>query len=124
MFSLFRKNIENVGSRGENQAEKFLRKQGYKIIERNFRIRAGEIDIIAKDNDQLVFVEVKTRTDCCRELLTASINRNKQRRMIRTAQYYLVKNKYKCLTGRFDVIFVTNNGWDTKIEHIKDAFTL
>lgn len=118
MFRLFRKDL---GNRGEVFAVKFLRRQGYKILERNFRLRSGEIDIIAKDGNQLVFVEVKTRSSDNQEFLRASVNRGKEKRLLKTASYYLEKQKYQGLTSRFDVIFIVANNGKMKIEHLKNV---
>lgn len=111
-----------LGYKGENLAVKFLRRSGYKILERNFRLRSGEIDIVAKDGEQLVFVEVKTRSSDNQEFLRTSVNRGKEKRLAKAAAYYLNKKEYNGLTGRFDVVFVVNDNGGTKIEHIKDAF--
>lgn len=118
-FRLFNKSL---GDRGERLAVKFLRKQGYKIIERNFRIKSGEVDIIAKDGNQLVFVEVKTRSSSNQEFLRASVNRGKGKRITKTALYYLKKNKYQGMTARFDVVFIIVTNGSHKIELVKDAF--
>jgi putative endonuclease len=122
MFKLFRRNNKDLGDRGEKLAVKFLRRQGYKILERNFRIRQGEIDIVARDGEQLVFVEVKTRGSNNQEFLRTSVNRGKGKRLFKTASYYLGKQKYRGLTSRFDVVFVVADNGNTRIEHIKDAF--
>lgn len=119
MFRLFTKDL---GKRGENLAVKYLKKNRYKILERNFRIKSGEIDIVAKDGEQLVFVEVKTRSRDNNEFLTVSVNKGKQRRIEKTALWYIEKNKYHDMTARFDVIFIVRENGSTKIEHIKDAF--
>lgn len=121
MFRLFRRE-KDLGRKGEALAVKYLKRQGYKIIERNFRLRSGEIDIVARDGNQLVFVEVKTRSSNNQEFLRTSVNRNKEKRLIKTATYYLGKQKYHGLTSRFDVVFVVNDNGRSKIEHIKEAF--
>lgn len=122
MLRLFKKTNNNLGNRGESLAVKFLKRQGYKILERNFRLRSGEIDIVARDGDKLVFVEVKTRSSSNQEFLRTSVNRGKEKRLSKTASYYLGKQKYQGMTGRFDVIFVVADNGKTRIEHIKDAF--
>lgn len=120
MFKLFRK--ENLGNRGEVLAAKFLRRQGYRILERNFRLRSGEIDIVAKDGDQIVFVEVKTRASDNQEFLRTSVNRGKEKRLLKTASYYLEKQKYQGLVSRFDVVFIVASNGGMKIEHVKNVF--
>lgn len=122
MFKLFKRSSKDLGNRGERLAVKFLARQGYKILERNFRLKSGEIDIIARDGDQIVFVEVKTRSSDNQEFLRASVNRGKEKRISKTASYYLGKEKYHGLKGRIDVVFIVNNNGKTKIEHIKNAF--
>lgn len=121
---LFRRDPRRLGLDGEKLSVKYLKRQGYKILERNFRIRSGEIDIVARDGNQLVFVEVKTRSSNNQEFLRASVNRSKEKRIIKTASYYLGKQKYSGLTGRFDVIFIIYDNGKAKIEHIKAAFSL
>lgn len=134
-FKLFSNNNKELGNKGERLAERFLRRQRYKIIERNYRTRGGEVDIIAKDGNQLVFIEVKTRSSDNQEFLRTSVNRGKSKRLAKTAVYYLKKNKYQGVTARFDVVFVIiKNGspphqkfWRGdrhKIELVKDAFRL
>lgn len=122
MLRLFKKTNNNLGNRGESLAVRYLKRQGYKILERNFRLRSGEIDIVARDGDKLVFVEVKTRSSSNQEFLRTSVNRGKEKRLSKTASYYLGKQKYQGMTGRFDVIFVVADNGKTRIEHIKDAF--
>jgi putative endonuclease len=87
-------------------------------------LRGGEIDIIAEDNGQIVFVEVKTRVSSSREFVMATINKEKQRKISKTALYFISKNRYTDYSGRFDVIFISGNTFCPDIEHIKDAFTL
>lgn len=122
MFRLFKR--KDLGNRGETLAVKFLKRQGYKILERNFRLKSGEIDIVAKDGNNIVFVEVKTRSSNNQEFLRTSVNRGKEKRLIKTASYYLGKQKYQDLTSRFDVVLIVANNGETRIEHIKDAFNL
>src|SRR5215203_1630110 len=80
--------VDTLGERGENVAAKFLRNQGYKILERNFRTSLGEIDIIARDGRTLVFVEVKTRVydDPAPE---ENVNAHKQHQITKSAKMYL-----------------------------------
>lgn len=116
--------IENqqLGNIGEDTAVKYLKRQGYRILERNFRLKLGEIDIIALDNKELVFVEVKTRDSNNYEFLVSSVNKNKEKRLIKTASYYMQKKNLEDITGRFDIIFVTGSNGHMEIEHLKDAF--
>ena len=116
---LSRKMPEN-GRSGEDSAAKYLDEKGMEIICRNFRYRGGEIDIIALDNETLVFIEVKTWSVYGIDALEHGINRKKQQRIIETAKYFLLVNrKYRYMAIRFDVIFVAPGG----ITHLASAFT-
>ena len=97
-----------TGKKGEDLACDFLKKQGYKIIERNFRIRGGEIDIIAQDGNTLVYVEVKTRTSHQFGYPEEAVTRWKLRFLERAAKYYRNNRKYINLPAleRIDVVVV------------------
>lgn len=111
-----------LGSKGESLAAQFLRKQGYTIIAHNYTTRIGEIDIIARDGETIVFVEVKTRSDdtFCEPYEAVTIA--KREKMKKVASLYLQKQK-KEFPARFDVISITcqKNG-QKEIRHITDAF--
>lgn len=109
---------KSTGDYGESLACDFLRKLGYKILERNFRIRGGELDIIAKDKDQIVFIEVKTRYTHEYGDPAESVTPWKVRFLIRAAQFYLLKNKLIESAYRIDVITVDFTDGQ-KIEHLK-----
>ena len=124
-----------TGNFGEDAAAKHLKKHGYRILERNYVALGNEIDIIAKSKDSLIFVEVKTRTVGHESELesrpAASVNYEKQRKIISAASYYLSQNEYNPklfgLNVRLDVIEVyikTENGKrkTDKICHIEGAF--
>lgn len=123
-FSLFRRDTKWLGAKGERLAAKYLRRQGYRLLERNFRSPGGEIDIIAQDGDGLVFVEVKTRRGRREEFIKASVNRNKMRRLVRTSLYYLKGAKINYQTARYDVVFIKTADRPPAVEHIKNAFSL
>ena len=106
-----------LGLFGGKQAEKFLKKLGYKIIENNSYSRFGEIDIIAKDNDVLVFVEVKKRKNTSFGGGAEYVTVSKQKKIIATANLFLQKHNIDC-DVRFDVIEIN----DDNINHIKNAF--
>ena len=96
-----------LGALGERLAAEHLERQGYRILERNFRCRMGEIDLIARRENELVFTEVKLRKDAshgeAREFVAAS----KQRKLLLTAEYYLAARPWaQELQARFDVIEV------------------
>lgn len=111
----------NIGKKGEDTAEKYLIKNGYEIIERNFSCRQGEIDIIAKDKDEVIFIEVKTRTNTEYGRPIDSITYFKQNHILKSIKYYLYLNKLENEYIRIDVIeiFFKNNKF--YINHIKNA---
>lgn len=113
-----------TGSHGEDLACKYLQKLGYKILERNFRIRGGEIDIAAKDREELVFVEVKTRYSHHFGLPVESITPWKIRSLLKTAQFYLQKISWGNKPYRFDVITVDfTHSEKPAVDHIKNAIS-
>ncbi len=83
-----------TGMRGEIIAKKFLQKKGYKIVEQNFRTKYSEMDLVAKKNNVLVFVEVRTKTNEHFGSPEQTINKNKINRLVRSAQAYAAYNKY------------------------------
>jgi putative endonuclease len=100
----------SLGKYGEGQAVAALETAGMKIIDRNYRSKAGEIDIIALDGETIVFVEVKTWSAYGLEDLQYSVDIKKQNKIIKTAKYFLSENrKYSNMAIRFDVIFVKKN---------------
>lgn len=108
-----------MGAKAEEIAANFLNKQGYCIIQLNFYSRVGEIDIIARENGYLVFIEVKYRVNLNMGAPEEAITLRKRNHMIKTARYYLFKNKYSQETPcRFDVVSIL--GEDIKIT--KNAF--
>ena len=110
---------KHTGDYGENLACDFLKKLGYKILERNFRIRGGEIDIIAKDQYDLVFVEVKTRYTHEFGPPAESVTPWKIRFLIRASQFYLLKNNLIDKPFRIDVVTVDFTK-GKEVEHIKN----
>ena len=115
-----------LGRWGEKQARRFLKRQGYRILQKNVVTPLGEIDIVAVDGDVLVFVEVKTRTtDEFGGPLTA-VGRAKRRKVIQTARGYLARHATPDTPCRFDVVGVTCvEGQETpEIELVRDAFSL
>jgi len=116
---------QNLGQSGEDIAADFLSKKGYAILLRNYRCRYGEIDIIARKDEVLVFIEVKTRTDETFGSPAAAVTFRKQRQISKTAQYYLAERNLFDASARFDVVsIILNPGQRTLIEIIPDAFDL
>ena len=110
-----------LGKKGEELAEKFLRKEGYEILERNWRFGKDEIDIIAFDGEFLVVAEVKTRKSNYFGEPEENVSRTKQRFLVRAANAYIEKNNISNET-RFDIISVLFSGTNYQIKQIKDAF--
>ena len=115
---------QQLGQYGEEKACNYLETHNYKIIERNFRCRQGEIDIIAKDlsKNELVFVEVKTRLSFNYGTPSQSVTSIKQRHILNVAKYYLYKNSINDTFVRFDVIEVFVKEFEFRINHIKQIF--
>ena len=110
-----------LGRRGEQEAALYVNRLGYQVVERNFRTRRGEIDLIAREGDTLVFIEVKTWRTLPSEEVQYSICGEKQRRIIEAAKVFLSKHpEYDASPIRFDVIFIP--GEQDRIEHWKNAF--
>lgn len=115
---------QNIGEIGEEYTVKFLKKKKYKILERNYRKRYGEIDIIAENKNYIVFVEVKTRHTDSMTSAADAVNRQKQIRIIKTASMYLAENETDKFC-RFDVCEVYINSDNLKlvdINYIEAAF--
>ena len=119
----------SIGNIGEEAAVQALKKRGYKIIARNYRTKMGEIDIVAKDGEYTVFVEVRLRKRNAFGSPADTIDRRKQQKIIKTAQMYAVKNDIYDTPMRFDAVLINADTdgeklVNTKIEIIKDAFQL
>ncbi len=110
-----------IGSKGEDIAADYLKKKGYSILYRNYKTPYGEADIIIKDNDTVVFVEVKTRSNASFGQPFEAVNFKKQEKLKRIALFYL-KNINRQIKIRFDVISINSEDGKNKIEHIKEAF--
>jgi len=111
----------NTGKEGEKIAATFLKKNGYRIIEKNFRCALGEIDIIAREKGELVFVEVKTRKSSELGYPEQAVGIYKQKKMSQLALWYLQK-KDADTGARFDVVAVTISASGNEIRLIKNAF--
>ncbi|MBE6903432.1 MAG: YraN family protein [Ruminococcaceae bacterium] len=124
MFLFSKKTLKKkLGDFGENRAQAFLKKNGFEIIERNFRTNFGEIDIIAKKENVFHFIEVKTRNQSTKLAPRCAVNNEKQRKITNTACIYLKKIKPTPHIS-FDVIEVITDNENnvTYINHIKNAF--
>jgi putative endonuclease len=95
-----------LGRAGEKAAAKALKRAGYKVVERNFACKGGEIDLIAKDKNTLVFVEVKTRSSDEFAPPELAVNLRKRTRIIRAARFYLQRNGLDDVNCRFDIVSV------------------
>jgi putative endonuclease len=118
-----RLNTRNRGRQAEQIAVDYLVENGYRIVERNFLCRLGEIDIIARHGDELVFVEVRSGKRSLAFDPVFSVDRKKQEKLIRTAQVYLSKRFRTEPASRFDVVLVTL-GEAPQVELIPNAFCL
>lgn len=113
----------SFGEKTEEDAVRFLRSQGYRIIDRNVRFRRGEIDLVAYEGDVLVFVEVKGRRNDRFGGAAWAVDEKKQRRIDRLAGEYLARHKVTDSPCRFDLVLVqVGAGGRRKIELIRNAF--
>lgn len=111
----------DFGKQGEEIAVKYLMDKGYEILERNWRNRHKEIDIIAKDGNELVVVEVKTRKSNDYGDPDFAVNKQKQRLLISAANSYIYSNNLD-LDTRFDIISIIIKDGNPVVDHIEDAF--
>jgi putative endonuclease len=98
-----------LGSRAEARAAAALEARGYRIVERNYRVRLGELDLVAYDGDVLVFVEVRSRRDRAHGGGLEAVPDAKQRQVARVASLYLAHRRPRFRTCRFDVVAVTGD---------------
>ena len=113
-------NNRKIGSRYEELAAAYYRSLGCRIVQQNFRCPLGEIDLIVRDGEYLVFAEVKYRFDDAFGRGQFHVDKRKQSKIIRTAEWYLMQLGREDLPCRFDVIAIDGEG---RIEHIKNAFS-
>ena len=118
------KNITKIitGEKGETIAAAYLKKNGYRILETNFRCSLGEIDIIARDKEELVFVEVKTRKSLDLGYPEQAVGIKKQKKISQLALFYLQKKNLINAKARFDVVAVTMSETSNEVKLIKNAF--
>lgn len=116
-------NKKQVGNNGEQRAAKFLEQAGYEVLERNYRSRYGEVDIIVCRKETVVFVEVKTWPRGEFFSLAQAVDERKQKRIIKTAKCFLAEHRqYNEYYVRFDLIALDMPGYD-EIYHIENAFS-
>jgi len=111
-----------LGRKGEALAASHLRNLGWEILERNYRTKLGEIDLICRDHDSIVFVEVKTRASAEFARPDESVTQRKQAKLRRLVEEYLVTRRLESRDVRFDVLGVTLGSRSPEFEHIVGAF--
>lgn len=109
-----------VGATSEDRAARYLVRQGYRIVERNYRCKVGELDIVARDGDVLVFVEVRSRRSTAYGSALEAVGWHKQRKVSRVALAYLASRRPRFAEARFDVVAITGD----ELVHVKDAWRL
>jgi len=115
---------QKFGKDSESVAVRHLKKNGYKILQQNYRTKLGEIDIIAKDKHALVFVEVKARKSGRFGSPKWAVTPKKQRKISMVALYYLKATNQQNVKARFDVVTISSLQNNPRIEIIKNAFEL
>lgn len=113
-----------LGKEGERIAERYLKKKGFTLLERNYRCPVGELDLIVQDRRVVVFVEVKTRSDHRFGTPLESVQQRKQDKMIKAALYFLSQRRLHQSEARFDVVGISFEGGEPTVEHIENAFDL
>jgi putative endonuclease len=110
------------GASGEGLACRHLEGRGYAILERNFRCRSGEIDVVAREGDATVFVEVKERTAASHGAGHEAVTFGKRRRIVRAARLFAASRGLEETPLRFDVIAIEWDAGGPRIHHYEDAF--
>lgn len=113
-----------LGKTGEEAAVQYLLRHGYHILERNYRCRFGEIDLIARDGSTLTFIEVKTRRSRRFGPAASAVTAAKQRHLVKASQVYMTQTGRSTDFCRFDVLTIEMDGATPRIELIKNAFQL
>jgi putative endonuclease len=114
----------DLGKWGEDLALQKVKKLGYRCIVRNYRCPLGEVDLIARDGDTLVFVEIKTRKGRSLGYAKEAVNRRKRRQLSKVALAYMKANGCSEARARFDVVVINLEGKAEEIEVIRNAFDL
>ena len=107
-----------LGALAEARAAEFLQRKGFAVVDRNWTCRGGEIDLVCRDGDTLVFVEVRARSSTSHGTPLETVVDVKRRRLIRAAEIYLHVKKKSDAACRFDVVAITGD----RVEHVEDAF--
>lgn len=118
---MYKKHI--IGKLGEDMATNYLQQNDYQIIEKNFECKQGEIDIIAKQKDYLVFIEVKTRTNRTYGMPKDAVNQTKKKHIYQSAKYYVYSKHLENVPIRIDVIEIYKKKGKYLLHHIKQAIT-
>jgi len=113
---------KSTGKEGEKIAADFLKKKGYRIIDKNFRCPLGEIDIVAREKGAIIFIEVKTRKSSELGYPEQAVGVRKQKKMSQLAIWYLQKKKIIDTSARFDVVAITMHSSGNEIKLFKNAF--
>ena len=116
-------NNKQLGAQGETWALEYFLASGYSLIEKNYRIKAGEIDLIVENQEWVVFVEVKTRLGTNYGYAFESVDSRKQKKIANTSLMYLQKNRMSDVQVRYDVIEVYPMG-EERVNHFENAFSL
>jgi putative endonuclease len=123
-MALRRASTREKGQEGELHAVRFLEKEGYRILARNYRNRLGEIDIVAEDRGVVVFVEVRTLREPSRHSPEETIQWKKKQKLSRTALAYIQEKGLENRPARFDVVAVESGSGRPTLRHIPDAFEI
>ncbi|MCG2633568.1 MAG: YraN family protein [Gammaproteobacteria bacterium] len=113
-----------LGKQAEQHAGRYLRRFGLRLVEQNYHIRGGEIDLIMQDDRELVFVEVRYRKSPSHGSAAESINRTKRRRLVKAAEHYLVTHSGDWVGCRFDVVAFDGGLEQTQMTWLQNAFGL
>ena len=111
----------SLGWEGENLACELLLKKGYEILHRNYRFRKAEIDIVARKDQNIVFVEVKSRTSNWVENLAELVTKKQRKMLVQAADHYIITQDID-LEARFDIITILKLGEQVEMQHLEDAF--
>ena len=110
-----------IGKLGENEAAKYLQEKGYKILDKNFSCKRGEIDIIALEKDEIVFIEIKSRENTKYGLPSEAVDKRKLEHIYKTAEYYLYTRNLQSQKCRIDVIEIYIKENTIIINHLKQV---